>query len=317
VSVRATITYTQNGSIANAIYNEVDHDGFIQSQIKGALKMRFKIVGLCLAAVFVMSAVVTTAAQATGGPEWITGAAKKALVAGETRAITSTNVGAFTLVSAAATITCSAATNTGFLLGGNPGTDFTRIVFTGCVVVGKTKCEATGIKPVKATNKGEVIVEALTVLVYPKGGKEGESALDAFAPEGEEGHPNLFVEFALEGGVTNCGTLATLKVPVEATGTEITVKTESRKCGQLSEVGTTKEEKFFLTKSGEVAKIGLLRLPETAVTEAELWEASTSKFKTIKCDLEAGTTLGKVHEVGLSQIEVSAPTKGEEFGWIK
>lgn len=279
--------------------------------------MRFKIIGLCLAAVFVTSAFATTAAQAAGGPEWITGAAKKVLAAGETRAITSTNEGAFTLVSAAATLTCSATTNTGFLLGGNPGTDYTRIVFTGCVVVGKTGCQATGIKPIKAANKGEVIVEALTVLVYPKGGKEGESALDAFAPEGETGHPNLFVEFALEGGVSACGTLATLKVPVEATGTEITVKSESRKCGQLSEVGKEKEAKFFLTKSGEVAKVGLLRLPETAVTEAELWEASTSKFKAIKCELEAGTTLGKVHEVGTSQIEISAPTKGEEFGWVK
>ena len=136
--------------------------------------------------------------------------------------------------------------------------------------------------------------------------------MDAFAPEGEEAHPNLFVEFKLAKNA-ECHALEGAAVKVEASGNEITIKTEKRKCGQLSQVGKEVAGAFKLTKPGEKAKVGLLELPETAITEASLFE--NNEFKTIKCELTAAALGTKVHEIGKSLIEIEKPTAGEEFGW--
>lgn len=278
--------------------------------------MRFKIIGLCLVAAFVMSAVVATAAQAAEGPLWIVGASGKPLAAGETRTITTKGVGnSFKLTSALANVICKKLEGTGVLLGGKPGTDNARIVFKECSIEGHPACTVTSIAPLKATVLGEIIVDVYTKLVYPKGGKEGESALDAFAPVGTSGSPNLFVELETESSVANCATFSKIKIPVEASGTELKIHAETRKCGPLAEVGTIVGGAFSLSKPGVTAKIGLLRLPSTSIpTEAEASEGGS--FVPITCTLEVRGH-GAANEIATSEIEIEKPVAGEVFGWDK
>jgi hypothetical protein len=276
------------------------------------IRSYLNVVGLCLAAVFAMSVIAASAAQAEGGPLWIVGSGGKSLASGETRTITSVNVSTLFKLKGALVVECPEVTNKGVLLGGNPGTDYTEITFKGCHLEKFTvaECGAKGLKPVKATNAGEVIVDSLTILAYPDKEQEGtKSALDAFAPEGESGHENLFVEFELSG--TNCpATFKNAKVRVEAIGTTIKIKGVERKCGVLAQVGKINSKKEFeLTKSGEVATEGALDFPEPFVKEAELLETGKT-FKLISCELEADKA--KAEEVGLSKIETSP---SEPFGW--
>ncbi len=270
----------------------------------------FKIMGLCLAAVFVMSAWAASVAQAEGGPLWIVGAGGVPLASGETREITSRSEEVYRLRSTAGVVECKKVENTGYLLGGNPGTDYTKVTFKECVLEKTEKeCIVTGIKPLKAVNKGEVIVDAKTVLVYPEGSKT--SALDAFAPQGEAGNLNLYVEFELSGTCPKALPAGT-KVAVSASGTEIEVKGEKRKCGVLAEVGETNSGgEFVLSKSGVTNKVGLLRFPEPAIKNAELWEPVAKVFKKIECKLTAGV-LGNPIEVGKSIVET---VPAEPFGW--
>ncbi len=279
-----------------------------------------KIMGLCLVAAFVMSAVAASAALAAGGPLWIVGAGKTSLAAGETRKITSRNEGIYKLKTVGSpAVECEPVENSGVILGGNPGTAYTSVVFKKCHLEKKPGCLATGIKPLKAANPGEVVVDALAVLAYPVGNRE--SALLAFAPEGEAANTALFVEFELfnendeKGEVGECGKLNEKFVKVESktTSSTIKIKSEERRCGQLAEVGHTVEGSFVLSKPGEVASVGLLRLPATAITEAEVWNPGTAKFETIKCELETkGGIAGKANEVGTSIIET---VPAEAFGW--
>jgi hypothetical protein len=275
-----------------------------------------KIMGLCLAAVFVMSAVAATAAQAAEGPLWIVGSSAASLKTGETRAIKATGVnGPFTLTSALVNVVCKKLEGTGILLGGNPGTDYGRIVFKECSLEGHAACKVTGIAPLKAAALGEIVVDVYSKLVYPKGKAEGESALEAFAPVGETANPNLFVELETESSVTNCATFSKIKIPVEAIGTELVVEGVTRKCGQLAEVGDIVGGAFSLTKPGATEKIGLLRLPASSFPEeAEALEGGA--FKTIGCKIEVRPH-GAAHEIATTEIEITAPTAGEVFGWDK
>jgi hypothetical protein len=261
-------------------------------------------------AMVALSALAASVAQAEGGPLWIVGSPAKALAAGETRAITSRSEEVYKLKTLSGVIECKVVENAGFLLGGNPGTDYTKITFKECVVE-KTekKCIATGIKPLKAANKGEIIVDAKTVLVYPEGSRT--SALDAFAPQGEAGNPNLYAEFELTGTCPEALPEGT-KIAVTAAGTELEVKGEKRKCGVLAEVGEANAGgEFVLSKTGVTNKIGLLRFPNPALKTAELWEPSKKEFKKIECKLSAGA-LGTPIEIGKSQIET---VPAEPFGW--
>jgi hypothetical protein len=266
--------------------------------------MRFNRLGIMLAAgmAFVMfSALATTAAQATG-PLWIVGSGGTSLAAGATRATTSINIGVFKL-KGEVSVECTTVKSTGFLLGGNPGTDYSKITFTGCHLEGKTACTAKSVKPLAASNAGEIIVDALTILAFPVGSTT--SALDAFAADGETGNPNLFVEFKLEGGIANCGALNNSEVKVEAKGTAIKIKGEERNCGVLAEVGkVSATETFELTASGGLAAAGALNFPTPALKKAELAGAA------IECKLEV---LNKpAEEVGLSKVTTSPE---EVYGW--
>lgn len=267
------------------------------------------------AATVAVGALAASAAQAEGGPLWIVGAGGTPLAAGETRAITSKSEGVVRLVSSVDTTECAEAVATGVLLGGNPGTAYTSTTLKGCRVVGKPNCVATGLKPLKAAGAGEIVVDGLGVLVYPDAHQEGESALLAVAPEGEATNTSLFVQYKFEGGVANCGVLNNVEIKVEATGTEIEIKSEKRKCGQLAEVGHEVAGSFVLSTPGLVSEIGLARLPSTPITAADWWNAPAKKFELIKCTLEAGS-LGTVFEEGSTQVKISSPA-GQEFGWDK
>src|SRR5580698_10467523 len=153
----------------------------------------FKSLGLCLVAVFAMSALAASAAQAeeNKGPLWIVGSPAKGLKTGETRAITSRATKPL-LIGAVASVECEKATNSGFLLGGSPGTDFATIKFEKCNLRGDKNCIATGKAPIAATNEGEIRVDVLTALAFAEGSRT--SAVDVFAPEAES---NLFSEFEL------------------------------------------------------------------------------------------------------------------------
>jgi hypothetical protein len=297
---------------------------------------RIRIIGLALVAVFAMSAVAATAAQAMpptpGGPIWLVGchkvlAANKPLsrwedaactklkaeggfdfrlFPGETQAITSKNVGTFTLgVPGLINMECKSETNTGELIGGNPGTDKSTITFSECTQEGKPECHATGAG--EAKESGIIKFSVYTVLVYPKGKAEKpEEALDAVGPVGTTEKPNVFVVITTEGkGCTVNGG----KFEPTATGTEYGTPGGKRKCGVLAEVGKLNaEKKFVLTKSGETAVEGALNFPGTAITEAEFWNGTA--FTTIKCKFT--TSSFPSVEKGLEEVRTSPEAA---FGW--
>jgi hypothetical protein len=284
--------------------------------------MRFNRLGIMLAAgmaMVVFSALAASVAQAEEikGPLWIVGSPGRGLLTGETRSITSRSEGIYKLKTVGSpAVECNKVLNAGVLLGGSPGTAYTTITFKECHLEGHEKCLASGEKPLASpVNSGEVIVDALAVLVYPEGSTR--SALLAFAPEGEPADTALFAEFKLlnqgeeRGEVGECGKLNEKKLEVNATGSVIKVKSEERRCGQLAQVGHTVEGDFVLSQPGEKARVGLLQLPSEVITKAEWWNGE--KYEKIECKLESkGGFAGKASEVGTSIIET---IPAEEFGW--
>jgi len=265
-------------------------------------------LGLCLVAVFAMSALVASAAQAeeNKGPLWIVGKPAKGLLTGETRAITSRTESAPVLKGTIASVECEKATNKGILLGGSPGTAYVEIKFEKCTLKGKPNCTATGVNP-KGAVEGEIPVNALVILGFPAGGIR-TSAVAIFAAESAE---NLFSEFKF-GTNEECGAFKGVSIAVKANGTAIKIKGQERKAGQISEVGMAEGTTFVLSTPGLTSEIGLLRLPETAIKEASLYNTATSLYEKVEAELTAGALLGKVNEVAITQIETNPK---EEFGW--
>jgi hypothetical protein len=272
----------------------------------------FKSLGLCLVAVFALSAVVASAAQAeeNKGPLWIVGSPAKGLKTGETRAITSRTEAPPVLKGSVASVECEKATNKGVLLGGSPGTAFVEIKFEKCIAKGKPACTATGENP-KGSIVGEIPVNVLVVLAFANGSRT--SAVAAFAPEAST---NLFSEFKF-GSSAECGALKEATLSVTANGTAasgkgIKINGQERLAGQLAEVGMAEGSTFVLSTRGLTSEVGLLRLPETAITEAEIYNLETAKYEKFKAGLTAGALLGSVTEVATTQIETKPK---EAFGW--
>jgi len=296
-------------------------------------------------AVFAFSAVAATAAQAD--PWWIVkchnvGAGKgryknatctelggtkefdTRLLAGETRITRSKQnsgtSGIFKLKTTIPllTIECTSETDKGELIGGWPGTDTSEITFDGCHVATKTVAECGASSTGKPA--GEVgPFKVKTLLGFPKGrAPNKEEAYDQFFPEPSE---TEFTSFELTG--TKCGSLKGDKVKVVATGTKVTEPKFEAKCGVIAILGkiVEPEEKFVVTKSGEVAEKGALRFPEPAITEEEVWNPKTEKYEVVKCGLEAQTSIGgnaTAEEVGVAIVEASetlVPFTAEPFGW--
>lgn len=312
---------------------------------------KLHILGLALFSVFAFSAVAAVSASALSGPKWIVvlcenvGAAKglfllrsatgkceekdatpegewettlHVLELNETVNILSDG-GVFLLLSMLANVECATEQDTGKLFGGNPGTDLTTIEFLTCNLEGHVHCLAENI----AT--GIILVESLTVLVYPHPTTEPptlaeaeKEAMDAFVPDlpTEEAN-NLFAEFTLKNaaGFTECGLLAGQKGKPTATGTQIGNPSGDtlfdKRCGVLTWMGKLNGSSIFeRTKSGEETVLGALEAPEPPVTEAWLWNNETSKFELIECKLEAFTGVAK--EIGTTDVDLES---GELFGW--
>ncbi len=259
-----------------------------------------------------------TAAQAeeNKGPLWIVGSPAKGLVAGETRAGVAKTEAAPIIKGSAMSIECEKATGTGFLLGGSPGTGYAKTIFEKCNLVGDKNCIATGLKPIAATNAGEIRVDLLTTLAFAKSSRT--SAVLIGAPEGEAASENLFSEVELlnKAGATTelCGGIFNkMKIKITAAGTELKIKGVARKAGQIGEVGLLKGGSFFLSLAGETSEVGLLRLGNggVAITEAELFNTATAKYEVIKAELSAGA-LGSVVQEMSGEAETSLK---EPFGW--
>jgi hypothetical protein len=254
-------------------------------------------------------------AEANKGPLWIVGSPAKGLAAGETRAITARSEAAPIFKGTAASIECAKATGTGFLLGGSPGTGSGKTIFEKCNLVGSKNCIATGLKPVAATNSGEIILNVLTVLAFATGSRT--SAVGIGAPDGEAANENLLSEFELldKAGATSelCNLLNKIKIKVTASGTEIKIKNETRRADQIAEGGHEVGGAFALSTPGLTATIGLLRLGHDGdpVTTAELYNKTTEKYEVIKAEMSAGA-LGEVFSEGSAEVET---IPAEPFGW--
>jgi hypothetical protein len=133
---------------------------------------RIRIVGLALVAVLAMSAIASASASAAG-PIWKVEGLK--LEAGKSKTVKSKSTGNFLLKGKAfgfvnITITCTKESDTGTIVGGEPGTDTAIIEYTGCSAGGL--CTVT--EPIKT--------EANTELVYLLSGGKKYLA-DLFTPK--------------------------------------------------------------------------------------------------------------------------------------
>jgi hypothetical protein len=272
----------------------------------------FKSLGLCLVAVFALSALVASAAQAetSEGPLWIVGPTTRAvagLLSGQTRAITSRTEAAPVLKGSVASVECEKATNKGVLLGGSPGTAFVEIKFEKCFLKGKPACTATGVNP-KGAVEGEIPVNVLVILGFPASGSR-TSAVAVFAPESGE---NLFSEFKF-GTNAECGAFKEVAIAVKAKSSKlITINGQERDAGQIAEVGMAEGSTFVLSTPGLVSLVGLLKLPETAIKEATIYNSKTATYEKIEAELTGGGVLGTIKEIATTQIETNPK---EEFGW--
>jgi hypothetical protein len=133
---------------------------------------RFKLTGVVLLAVFALSAIVATAAQAEEAPYWSIEGTR--LAAGKTAEITAKQVGNQTLTAGTDVVTCAAfkLKPGAVILGSNagePGKSDETIEYSGCTVTGNgTGCKVVGEKvPTEpltnelayAENKKSLVVE--------------------------------------------------------------------------------------------------------------------------------------------------------------
>lgn len=296
---------------------------------------RIRLVLLSMLAVFAVSAVVATGAQAD--PWWIVpchpvlaaniaesrwnnpactnpmvlgGGYDIRLLKNETRTTTSKNVSVFKLKAASLAIECPTETDTGELKGGWPGTDTSEITFEGCHVAARTVAQCGAASGSTAGKIGPFKVK--TLLGFPKGKAGGtEEAYDQFFPGGES--ETEFTTFTLTG--TACGeTLNNAVIKVVATGTKAVVMGTPR-CGAIATVGKIVSGKVKATKSGEVATEGGLNLKETPPTEEEVWNPTTNEYEVVKCGLESRSVKvgnATAEEIGEAKVET---TPAEEFGW--
>ncbi len=268
------------------------------------------LIGLMLAAMMVVAAFGATVAQAEGGPRWIVllGEVLHELAAGEKEAFTSSG-GVTTLESGETIVESETETDTGEIIGGNPGTDLATIIFHKSHLQGHATCVATSA----GETSGNIKVEVKTMLVYPHE-KAGETAqaYDAFFPDNNETGSNLFVEFTLTGGLAACGLLNNLKVDVNATGTLVTDPSSiNKKCGVLALVGTLTGGAFASTASGVENLVGALNAEGLAgPTLATWWMPSEKTFLLMECLLEAFGL--ESFQSGISDINLVA---NNQFGW--
>lgn len=272
--------------------------------------------GLMAAVAMMVAAFGTTAAHAVEGPNWIHGAGKTLLAAGEKLTIDSESQGEVTLLSSLTNILCKSLQDKGELFGGKPGTDFEELEFLECHVEGKTVAECAASS---GAEKGVILTDVLTALAYPLSGTAGNVAYDAVFPHGSN---EEFVTFTLAG--TSCGLLGgTVKVLAIGKPLVKVINSESfeSQCGELGELGILNSSGVFETVgSGVVEEDGVVKFPaenasKEVVHSAELF--FSAKFEPITCELQVDAALNaKGTEDAIVLVEaLNGSGVKEPFGW--
>jgi hypothetical protein len=251
-------------------------------------------------------AVVVTAllgagqASAAGGPEWLFKGAK--LSGTKTYTWTATTT---TKINTTINISCTKASTSGEIQGGNPGLGAATITLSGCSLEGHPKCTFSTGGVV-----GQVTLSAKLLLAYPAGLLETETeALVALVPVGTMSEPNKFGEGTLQNelGTTECGTRNGELLTFNATGTKITKPAYEKNCGLLATIGTIEGGKFVVTAAGKEVTEGALNFT-TLPNKASMWTGTA--FSEIKCTTE---TVGLGNTVLLSLFKTEA--EKSLFGW--
>jgi hypothetical protein len=232
---------------------------------------RIRIATVALVAVLAVSAVAASSAFATE-PYWKVNGTY--LESGSVN-VSATNSGNFKLKAGSLiTIECTSATSKGVITGGLPGTDNSKITFSGCTVTqDPTTCEVKSPKKENGETaaKGEIYTEAKTELVL---NSTQTKVLDLFTPESG----TTFVELVVSG--TKCPSL-----------TKGTNKVEGSVAAEVS-------------PEGSEAATGKLIFPTTAIKTVFLGSTETP----------VGLTVFGIIECIQSGTENVTLTGGGEFG---
>ena len=268
---------------------------------------RFRIVGLCLVAVFAMSAVAASSASAAKtGPHWWvcekltggifsnsecttsgTGWESKELLAGENRPIKFTS-GVTKLKSGSDVIECKKDKGTGELRGGWPGTDKATITFEECKVTKPISCEVKNAGGVFGT----IAVSVNTELVYSgtkKQAEEEKPPLDVLFKT-TKAKEKLFVKLELKG------TLCPATLNVNATGEEHGPGIEGI-AGVDCEIVEPAEAYKFTHE---------INCPEKPSGKFFYWEGGVLKEGKYGLELE---TVGVAEQIGKATIEAENAAK--------
>jgi hypothetical protein len=196
------------------------------------------------------------------------------------------NLGVFKLVTSLITIECTTLHSPTTLVGGTPGKDHAKIVFTGCTVAGRTETECHVKSPGAPGGNGEIVTSAKTELVYigtkAQAQKEEGPLGDLFEPESG----NVFV--TLEVGGTNC--------PIFSAGTN---KVEGKVVGGVEPVESMGTE-------------GMLNFPQPPIKTAYRW-LKKGEVETLKPALEVFGFV-EAEQVGLADVKLKS---GEEWGVLE
>jgi hypothetical protein len=254
---------------------------------KGADVKTVKLI--TLTAVMLGILVIPAVASASGNPYWITGTTTNKLATGSSKSITALRgKGSQKLVTIAATILCGKVTvgSGAKIIGGEPGTDSGSLIYSECIVEGAPTCKPNSFKPV--ATEGTIETEPLSTTLLTRKGKkptENNAVLDGFKPTGATNFANIEFKSACSA------TLKKVKLEVSVTsGDKYGVIAELGKFATAG--GTCEEEKV------EVVKIGCVKAPATAITEAE--EGAT----VVKAGLTAAG--GSASYVGEAEVEVES-----------
>jgi hypothetical protein len=263
---------------------------------------------LALVAVFAMSVVIASVAQAEGGPVWVThnGVMPKKIVSSGSMYLAGFEVAHTGNVP----VECQKEAYTGEITGTNPGTGTGTFTFSECADqgIGLTQCTATGI----GQHSGVIALAVKAVLMYPKAGLSSTEAEEAFFPTGTE---NIFAEITLRAkGEGGCGVLEGKTFLVKATGTEVKEPAVDKKCGFLAQVGRDNGGSFARTVSAALFEAGALNFPRPAeepTGSAVVWQEKAKTFKKVTCSMESGLSeTGRMSGAAMVDTEPA-----ESYGW--
>ncbi len=268
----------------------------------GSGMKRLRLIGVALLAVFALSVVAASVAQAEEAPFWTVEGTR--LAAGKTHFITTKiykeGEAGQTLKletpGAGVVVTCTGLNfpfETGVILGSNagePGTDNEVAHFTGCTVSGNgTKCAVEGKEVTTNPIKSELVENV-------ENGKAGKKLLTEFSP--------------LTGT-----SFVTLKFKAE-TGGKCTFTTTPVEGSAAAEVLNEKEVPVELPNKSEEFKSGLTRFPTTAISEVWLVKAGVGSAVSVGlkafgllASREVGTALVLLAKVTGTTLETEENTK--------